>query len=66
MDKELNTATGVPTEAKCPFAGGASAHDECELVAEPAEPERFCTSTPPCPIRWARSSTTLRNSRAST
>ncbi len=26
MDKELNTATGAPTESKCPFAGGASAH----------------------------------------
>jgi len=26
----------------------------------------FCTSIPPCPIRWARSSTTPRNSRAST
>ena len=28
MDKELNTAAGAPTESKCPFAGGASAHDE--------------------------------------
>jgi catalase-peroxidase len=26
MDKELNTATGAPTESKCPFAGGGSAH----------------------------------------
>jgi catalase-peroxidase len=30
MDKELNTATGVPTESKCPFAGGASAHTNRE------------------------------------
>ncbi len=30
MDKELNTATGVPTESKCPFAGGASAHKNRE------------------------------------
>ncbi len=30
MDKELNTATGAPTEAKCPFAGGASAHTNRE------------------------------------
>jgi catalase-peroxidase len=30
MDKEFNTATGVPTESKCPFAGGASAHTNRE------------------------------------
>ncbi len=30
MDKELNTATGVPTESKCPFAGRASAHTNRE------------------------------------
>jgi catalase-peroxidase len=30
MDKELNTATGAPTESKCPFAGGASAHKNRE------------------------------------
>ena len=26
MSKELNSAAGAPTESKCPFAGGASAH----------------------------------------
>ena len=26
MDKELTTSVAVPTESKCPFAGGASAH----------------------------------------
>ena len=30
MDKELNTAAGAPTESKCPFAGGASAHTNRE------------------------------------
>jgi catalase-peroxidase len=30
MDKELNSATGAPTESKCPFAGGASAHKNRE------------------------------------
>jgi catalase-peroxidase len=30
MDKELNTATGVPTESECPFAGGVSAHTNRE------------------------------------
>jgi catalase-peroxidase len=30
MDKELNTTTGVPTESKCPFSGGASAHTNRE------------------------------------
>jgi catalase-peroxidase len=30
MDKEFNTATGVPTESKCPFAGGASAQTNRE------------------------------------
>jgi len=30
MDKELNTAAGAPTESKCPFAGGASAHKNRE------------------------------------
>jgi catalase-peroxidase len=30
MDKELNTATGAPSESKCPFAGGASAHKNRE------------------------------------
>ena len=30
MDKEINTATGAPTESKCPFAGGASAHSNRE------------------------------------
>ena len=30
MDKELNTAAGTPTESKCPFTGGASAHTNRE------------------------------------
>ena len=30
MDKELNTASGTPTESKCPFTGGASAHTNRE------------------------------------
>ncbi len=30
MDKELNAAAGTPTESKCPFTGGASAHTNRE------------------------------------
>ena len=30
MDKELNTAAGAPTESKCPFARGATAHTNRE------------------------------------
>ena len=41
-------------------------HVEPRLVAEPVEGSIYCTSIPPSPIRWARTSTTRRSSRAST
>ena len=45
---------------------GSWTPDECGLVAESAEPESSCTRSPPWPIRWTRTSTMLKHSRAST
>ena len=47
-------------------SGTAPAEYESRLVAEPAQPAGAPPATPRCPIRWARRSTTPRNSRAST
>ena len=53
-------------EAKCPFhhAGGGTVQPR--LVARTSCSWTCCTSTRPSPIRWARTSTTPRNSRGST
>ena len=62
------TKRGVPmtTERKCPFnhaaGGGTSNRDWWPNQLRWTS----CTSIPPSPIRWARTSTTPRSSRAST
>ncbi len=48
-----------------PFTGGSARTQEPRLVARTSGHPDACTRTPRCPIRWARRSTTPRNSRPS-
>ena len=66
MDGDNASRPAVPGDARGAADAVGSGTVEPGLVAEPAEPQDPPPELRLCPIRWARSSTTPRSSRAST